>query len=51
MLKYELKKIFLKPSNRIMLLLLLIITLAGSFLAIRDVKYYREGQSNISGPY
>lgn len=50
MLKYELKKIFLKPSNRIMLLLLLIITLAGSFLAIRDVKYYREGQSPLSGP-
>lgn len=50
MLKYELKKIFLKPSNKTMLLLLLIITLAGSFLAIRDVKYYREGQSPLSGP-
>lgn len=50
MLKYELKKIFLKPSNRIMLLLLLIVTLAGSFLAIRDVKYYRDGQPSLSGP-
>ncbi len=49
MLQYELKKIFLKPVNKIILLLLLVATVAGSFLAIRDVKYYRKNQPPLSG--
>lgn len=50
MLQYELKKIFLKPVNRAMLVLLLAIVLVGSFLAIRDVKYYRGDNPELSGP-
>lgn len=50
MLRFELKKIFLKPVNQWMLVLLLAITLVGSFLAIRDVKYYREDAPALSGP-
>ncbi|MDE5780666.1 MAG: ABC transporter permease [Lachnospiraceae bacterium] len=50
MLKYEIKKIFLKPVNRIVLMVLAAIVLIGSFLAIRDVKYYRgENHSALSG--
>lgn len=49
MLQFELKKIFLKPVNKVMLVLLLAVTLIGSFLAIRDVKYYREGEPALSG--
>lgn len=50
MLKFELKKIFSKPVNKIMLILLLVIVLVGSFLAIRDVKYVTEdGRDVYSG--
>lgn len=50
MLQFELKKIFLKPVNKVLLVLLLVITLIGSFLAIRDVKYYRGDEPVLSGP-
>jgi len=50
MLQFELKKIFLKPINKVLLGLLLAITLIGSFLAIRDVKYYRGDAPALSGP-
>lgn len=49
MLRFELKKIFLKRVNQIVLLVLLSIVLMGSFLAIRDVRGYKENGTKISG--
>lgn len=50
MLKYEIKKIFLKPVNRIVIIVLAAATIIGSLLAIRDVKYYRtDNQPALSG--
>lgn len=39
MLKFEIKKILLKPLNKIILIALLLVTIAGGFLAIQDVRY------------
>lgn len=49
MLQFELKKIFHKQVNKIVLFILAAVVLAGSCLAIRDVWYYREDGSKISG--
>lgn len=49
MLKFEIKKIFLKPVNRIVLIVLAAVVLIGSFLAIRDVRYYKEDGTVITG--
>lgn len=49
MLQFELKKIFHKQVNKIVLFILAAVVLAGSCLAIRDVCYYREDGSKISG--
>lgn len=49
MLQFELKKIFHKKVNKIVLVILAAVVLAGSCLAIRDVCYYREDGSKISG--
>lgn len=49
MIWFEMKKIFLKRVNQVVLLVLLAIVLVGSFLTIRDVKCYREDGTMISG--
>lgn len=49
MLRFEMKKIFLKRVNQIVLLVLLFIVLVGSFVTIRDVRGYREDGTEISG--
>ncbi len=49
MVQFELKKIFQKGVNRIVLILLAAVTLAGSCLAIRDVRYYKEDGSLLTG--
>lgn len=43
MLKFEIKKILVKPVNKIVLLVLAAALLAGSFLTLRDVTYTTEG--------
>lgn len=49
MLWFELKKIWSKPMNKAAFLLLAAVVFAGSLLAARDVVYYREDGSKISG--
>ena len=49
MLRFELKKIWSKRMNQGAVLLLLVIVIAGSLLAARDVKYYKEDGSSVSG--
>ena len=49
MLWFELKKIWSKRMNQGAVLLLLVIVIAGSLLAVRDVKYYKEDGTSVSG--
>ncbi len=49
MLRFEIKKIWSKPMNQAAVLLLFVIVIAGSLLAARDVKYYKEDGSSVSG--
>lgn len=49
MVQFELKKIFQKRVNQIVMLLLAAVTLAGSCLAIRDVRYYRDDGFLLTG--
>lgn len=50
MLRFEIKKIFSKRINKVVLIALIAVTIAGSLLAIRDVKYYTDQGTRISGP-
>ncbi|MCI8284333.1 MAG: ABC transporter permease [Firmicutes bacterium] len=50
MLRFEIKKIFSKRINKLMLMVLIAVTIVGSLLAIRDVKYYTDQGNKISGP-
>lgn len=48
MLKYELKKVFLKRTNQIILTIVFLIAIMGGFLAIRSVRYIdTEGEVHI----
>lgn len=49
MVRFEIKKIFGKRINKLVLVLLFVIVLIGSFLAIRDVRCYQEDGSVRSG--
>ncbi len=49
MMRYELKKIFLKPVNKIVFLILFIVTITAGLLTIRDVRYLKENGEHISG--
>ena len=49
MWKFEIRKIIVKPMNRLVLIGLCAIILLGSFLTIRDVKYIREDGTTVSG--
>lgn len=49
MWKFEIRKIIVKPMNRLVLIGLCAIILLGSFLSIRDVKYIREDGTTVSG--
>ncbi len=49
MLRYEMKKIFVKPMNKIIVVLLVLITFVMGFLTIRDVRYLEENGSQLSG--
>ena len=49
MLRFELKKIFSKTVNKIVLLVLLAVLLAASFLTINGVRYVEEDGSVLTG--
>lgn len=49
MWKFEIRKIIVKPVNRLILIGLCAIILLGSFLTVRDVKYIREDGTTVSG--
>lgn len=49
MLRYEIKKIFSKPVNKIAVLILIAVTLTAGFLTLRDVRYMKEDGSVVSG--
>lgn len=49
MLKYEIKKIYSKPINKIALAALLALTMTAGFLTIRDVTYITENEERLSG--
>ena len=42
MMKFELKKIFLKPVNRILFIILVLITVIAGILTVKDVQYILE---------
>lgn len=48
MLRYEMKKIFSRPVNKILIIALIAISLTAGFLAVRDVWYITE-DGHISG--
>ena len=49
MLNFEIKKILVKPVNKIVLLVLVAALLVGSFLTLRDVTYTTEGGEVLRG--
>lgn len=50
MLRFEIKKVFSKMINKIVLAALFIVTLAAAMLAIRDVRYVKEdGKEVVTG--
>ena len=49
MLIFEIKKILVKPVNKIVLLVLTAALLVGSFLTLRDVTYTTEGGEVLRG--
>lgn len=49
MMKYELKKIFLKPVNKIVFAILIIVTITAGLLTIRDVRYLTDSGEHITG--
>lgn len=49
MLRYEIKKLYSKPINKIALAALLALTLTAGFLTIRDVTYITESDEHLSG--
>lgn len=49
MLNFEMKKIFVKPMNKNVLLVLAAAILLGSFLTLRDVKYITEDGEELWG--
>lgn len=49
MMKFELKKIFLKPVNRILFIILILITIIAGVLTVKDVQYILENGDAIHG--
>ena len=49
MIKFEIKKIFLKTINKLALLLLVLLILVGAFLTVKDVTYVNENGQTLSG--
>lgn len=49
MMKFELKKIFLKPVNRILFIILVLITVIAGILTVKDVQYILENGDDIHG--
>lgn len=49
MIKFELKKIFSKPVNRILFVVLVLITIIAGILTVKDVQYISENGGDIHG--
>ena len=49
MLRFEIKKIFLKPLNKIIIGVLLAVTVLGAVLAIKDVQYITNSGEQLTG--
>ena len=49
MLNFEIRKILVKPVNKIILLVLATVLLVGSFLTLRDVTYTTENGEVLRG--